>query len=137
MLSHPWESYYKTVLTIFTKKTHVRLSWLFIYYLSAITPGFFLRNVLLFVLWTYIDACLFLLFFYDFVFFFVFFLTRYNIFHMCFGEIIIIGWCTAHAQFNFGLFLFCSVVFWFFPPLLLLLFVTWYKNQCCVSEFLF
>lgn len=51
---------------------------------------------------------------------------------MCFGEtIIVIDWCTAHAQlFNFGLFMFC----WFFFCLFVTILMLVQKSMLCASE---
>jgi hypothetical protein len=53
---------------------------------------------------------------------------------MCFGEtIIVIGWCTAHAQlFNFRLFMFCSVDFFFLLFITIIMMVQ--KSMLCASE---
>lgn len=101
----------------------------FVYCLSAVTPDFFfveeLSYYIIYIICVvncyYTDACLFSL---DPLQCFPF---------MCFGEtIIVIGWCTAHAQlFNFGLFMFC---WFFFFCLFVTILMLVQKSMLCVSE---
>jgi len=96
---------------------YVEVGCVFYLLFECCYPWFFLRiviyNFICVVNCYYIDACLFSL-------------DPLQCFTlMCFGEtIIIIGWCTAHAQlFNFRLFMFCCFYFYF------LFFLYYYYND--------